>query len=472
MTTIQDLPRVRSDVAGPARTGAVLAVLLAAQLMAILDVNIVNVAAATIRTDLHTSGAGLQLIVAGYLITYAVLLITGARLGGVLGYRRAFLGGLAGFTVASLACGLAATAGELIAFRFLQGAGAALMIPQVFSLIQRHFTGDARVRALGRYAAVIAGGLVLGQVLGGILVTADIAGTGWRPVFFVNVPIGIVLLFWSARLLPADAVDAPARRLDVPGLVVLAVAVLAFVVPLLFGHQQGWPAWTFVSLSASVVLLAAFATVQRRSTAPLMPGRLFRARGFVPSLTALFVTMCAYGGYLFSVALHLQTGLHYSPLRAGLSFVPMALAFGAASLNWRRVPARWHRRMIPTGLLVAAASLMVIAIALHGSGTPGVWFYLAQIPFGLGAGAAYSPLVAAALANVAPADAADASGLVTTMVQLAQVVGLASIGSLYLSLFATHGSADAAAITVLVEAVGAALAAGCALVRRRVVAVD
>jgi MFS family permease len=449
---------VAGPVARPVRTGPVLTVLLAAQLMAILDVNIVNVGAATIRADLHAAGATLQLIIAGYLISYAVLLITGARVGWLIGFRRAFLAGLATFTVASLACALATSAAALVAFRFAQGAGAAFMIPQVFSLIQRHFDGAARLRAFGRYAAVVAGGVVAGQILGGVLVSADLWGTRWRPIFMINVPVGLALLLLGARLLPRHDAPDGGRRLDGWGLVVLGAAVLALVVPLVFGHEEGWPAWCWVSLAAAVALFGAFAAVQRRVAAPLMPGRLFRAAGLLPAITALFALMVAYGGYLFSVALHLQTGLGYSPLRAGLAFVPMAVSFGVGSLNWRRLPRRWHPRLIPAGIVVAAASLGAIAAALYATGRPSAAFFLAQIPFGLGAGAAYSPLVGRALANVAPPDAADASGLVTTTVQLAQVVGLSTVGSAYLTLALSHGSVTAVATTTAVEAALAVLA--------------
>src|SRR6185369_13036878 len=171
----------------------------------------------------------LQLVLAGYTIAYAVLLITGARIGSLLGYRRAFLLGLLLFTVASAACGLALSTGELIAFRFAQGVGAALMIPQVFSFIQLSFSGPARARALGWYAAVISVGVVAGQIVGGLLASADLFGTGWRPIFLVNVPIGVVLLALGRRLLP-DLPFVATRRLDLPGLVLLSLAVLSFVV--------------------------------------------------------------------------------------------------------------------------------------------------------------------------------------------------------------------------------------------------
>jgi len=467
MTTLHARPVTAPP---PVRTGAVLAVLLTAQLMAILDTNIVNVAGATIRSDLHTSGAGLQLVIAGYTIAYAVFLITGARIGGMIGYRRAFLLGLAGFTVASLICGLAGTSGQLIGFRLVQGAGAALMIPQVFSLIQRNFTGPTRVRALGYYAAVISGGVVAGQVIGGLLVDANLWGTGWRPVFIINVPIGLAVLVLGRRLLPVD-VREPARPLDLAGLATLAAAVLAFVTPLVLGHEEGWPAWCWYSLGASVVLFVGFAGVQRRAAAPLMPGRVFRAPGLILSLAALVAMMISYAGYTFTMALHLQAAVGYSALMAGLTFAPMAICFGIASLNWRRLPARWHGPAIPVGLIVAALSLAAIAVALRGTTPVGPLFLAAQVPFGFGSGVAFSPLMARALAGVRPADAPDASGLLTTNVQLSQVLGVAGLGSLYLGL-AEHSASPAGAdhaimVTLLVEAAAAVVGAGVSLLLTR-----
>src|ERR1700744_5990391 len=220
--------------------GAALAVVLAGQLLGVVDVNIVNVAMPAMHVTLHASGAGLQLIVAGYTIAYAVLLVTGARLGDILGHRRTYLGGVALFTLASLGCGLAPSAGVLIALRFVQGAGAAAMIPQVLSLIQRSYTAPGpRARAMSLYATVISGGAVLGQVIGGLLVSANLFGSSWRPVFLVNVPVGLAILA-SGRLLPAGRFDG-FRTLDLPGLAVLTPAVFALVLPLVLGQPLGWP---------------------------------------------------------------------------------------------------------------------------------------------------------------------------------------------------------------------------------------
>src|SRR5436305_3763955 len=266
MTNILTRDARRGLLAGrerPVRPGLVLAVVLAGQFMAVLDASIVNVAAPSIHAALHASGASLQLVVAGYTITYAVLLVTGARLGDILGHRRVFLGGLVLFTLASLGCGLAGTAGELVALRLVQGAGAAVMIPQVLSLIQRTHSGPAQARAMSSYSAVLAGGAVVGQLVGGLLISANLFGSSWRPVFLVNVPIGVALLAVGARVLPHGKGE-PGRTLDLPGLALLTPAVLAFVLPLVLGQPEHWPLWGWVLMAASVPLVAAFAVAERR----------------------------------------------------------------------------------------------------------------------------------------------------------------------------------------------------------------
>jgi MFS family permease len=244
------------------RRWLMLAVLITGQFMALLDVTIVNVAIPTIQAKLHASGTALQLVVAGYTVSYAMLLITGARLGDLRGHRRLFLAGLGTFTLASLACGLAPTTGALVTARFVQGAGAALMVPQILSVIQRQFAGAARARALGVHAATLASGAVVGQALGGLLVSANLLGASWRPVFLVNVPVGVVAAVLVPRLVPADNVLG-GRRLDLPGLLAASGAVLLVVLPLVLGHEQDWPAWTFLSLTAGVLLAGVFVQVER-----------------------------------------------------------------------------------------------------------------------------------------------------------------------------------------------------------------
>ena len=426
--------RAELPVPGP---WAILAVVLAGQFMAVLDASVVNVAAPSIHADLHTSGAGLQLVIAGYVITYAVLLVTGARLGDIFGHRRMFLSGLALFTLASLGCGLATSSGMLIALRFIQGAGAAVMIPQVLSLIQRSYTGTARARPMRLYAAVLAGGAVAGQVIGGVMVSADLLGSTWRPVFLLNVPIGVILFVAGLRFLPKGRGE-PGRRLDLAGLAVLTPAVLALVLPLVLGQSEHWPLWGWACLAGSAVLFAVFALVERRVArrggSPLVPGRLLKLPGVATGIVALFFVMAVFGGFFFALALHLQGGLGDSPMRAGLTFAPAGLAFAFVSLNWQRVPARWHLALIISGFAANAAGLLLLAEVFRGGGSGG-WLLLVAVTLsGAGMAAAFSPLMTGVVMRVPVADAADATGVIVTVNQLALVVGVATFGTLYLNL--------------------------------------
>lgn len=491
-TAVRPLPvpatSARTPDTGPHRAGRagpppalLLAVILTGQFMALLDVFIVNVAAPSIRTDLHASGAGLQLVVAGYTIAYAVLLITGARLGGLYGYRRLFLAGLAVFTASSLACGLAQSTGELIGFRFLQGAGSALMIPQVLSLLQITFSGEARTRAMSVYSAVLSSGAALGQSLGGVLVSADLFGTGWRPVFLVNVPIGAALLVLAPRVLPRDAGGAGSaagsrRGLDLPGLLALAAAVTLFTVPLVLGEQEGWPLWGWVCLALSAVFLAVFVAVEsrlaRRGGAPLVSVRVLRAPGMARAVTVIALAMAVNAGFLFSVALHLQAGLGFSALRTGLTFAVCAVAFGGVGLTWRRLPAAWRPWLGAAGMLLTALSLGTLGLALRGGGDGGAALFVGLLVLGAGLGLAFSPTFTLALATVEPRDAADASGLLATVTQVGQLIGVATLGTLFLSrdtLPGVHASAHAYAVTsvgLVAAALAGAVIAGSARGRR------
>ncbi|MFC3578080.1 MFS transporter [Streptomyces yaanensis] len=461
------------------RPGRLLATVLSAQFMALLDVFIVNVAVPTIGSELHATGAELQLVVAGYSITYAVLLITGARLGDLFGHRRVHLVGLAVFTAASLACGLAQGTGELIVFRLVQGAGSALMIPQVLSLIQRHFTGEARAKALGAYAAVLATGAAAGQVLGGILVSADLLGTGWRPVFLVNVPVGLVLLAVGSRVLPRDDVSAPerSRGLDLPGLVLLGAAVSLLTVPLVLGQEEDWPLWSWLCLVAAAVIFALFcgyeSRLARRGGAPLIAPRVLRHPGIGLAVFRLLAVMSVNAGFLFLLTLHVQGGLGYTALRAGLTFAPTAVVFGLVGLTWRTWPAAWQPALIPGGFLLAALSVAGVGLALHGGGDGGPWLYAAFAGVGAGLALSFSPTLTRALATVRPEDAADASGLLATVTQLGQLIGVAVFGTLFLNRLESLGapgaytSSDALLACMYALAATATLGAVSGLVRRR-----
>ncbi|MCX4539196.1 MFS transporter [Streptomyces sp. NBC_01565] len=438
-----------------------LAVMLGAVFMALLDSTIVNIATPTIRTDLDTTGSALQLIVSGYTIAYAALLVTGARLGARNGFRAMFLFGLITFTAASLACGLAPNSAVLIGARLVQGIGAAMMMPQVYSLIQLRFEGAARARALSLYAATISLGVVVGQVAGGLLVSADLFGSGWRPVFLINVPIGAVLVIAGLRLLPHGK-SAGSKSLDFPGLVTLTVALLLLVVPLVMGHERRWPLWMQLSLVASVPMLVVFTlverAVERRGGAPLVPGRVLKTPGLVPAATAMFFTMAGYAGFLFSFSQHMQSGLGESATRTGLVFAPLALGVATGSLTWQKVPERLHRPLIATGCAVAALGYVGIGFDMRSNGHDGFALPLLQLVVGIGMGYVTSPLLTVSLAKVRAADVADASGVMTTSAQIAQVLGIAAYGSVYLSAVGNHtatASAHAISVTAMLVAVGA-----------------
>ncbi|MEU1341887.1 MFS transporter [Streptomyces sp. NPDC005827] len=442
-----------------------LAVVLAALFMAVLDVFIVNVAAPTIGSELNASGADLQLVVAGYAITYSVLLITGARLGDRLGHGRVHLAGLTLFTAASLACGLAQGATELIVFRLVQGAGSAVMIPQVLSIIQRTFTGEARVRALGAYSAVLAVGAAAGQVVGGVLVSADLFGTGWRPVFLVNVPVGAALLVLGRRVLPPAAGSGPerARGMDLPGLVLLAAAVSLLTVPLVLGQEEDWPLWSWLSLTAAVLLFALFcgyeSRLARRGGAPIVAPRVLRHPGMGVAVFRILAVMAVNAGFLFALTLHVQSGLGYSALRAGLTFAPTAVVFGVVALTWRRWPASWQRLLTPAGFALAALGVAGVGLAFHGGGDGGAWLYLAYAGVGAGLALAFSPTLTGALATVRPEDAADASGLLATVTQLGQLIGVAAFGTLFLNRLESLGVPEAYTSAEALSACAWALAA-------------
>jgi MFS family permease len=412
-----------------------LAVVLAAMFMAALDVAIVNIAAPSIQRELNVSDVGLVFVVSGYTLAYAMLLITGARLGDDHGHRRLFLAGLGCFTAASLVCGLAPNGLVLIIARVIQGGAGGMMVPQVLSIIQLRFVGVERARALGLYATVLAAGVIVGQIAGGALVTADLFGSAWRPVFLINVPAGVALLAAASRLLAPSQAASP-RAPDYGGVVVLSTAVLLIVLPLILGQQQGWPPWTFASLLAGVALLGSTAAYLRHRTAhgrdALVDLAIFDSAGVRQGLVSLFAMTVAWGGFLFVITLYLQAGLGDSPLRSGLTFAPFAAGFALTSLSLDRLPAPAQRWTPPIGLIVLATGYAVLGV-LDGSGG---WHTDASAAIltvtGAGYGAAFSPMIAKTVARVPARLVPDASGMVGTTIQVAFVVGVAALGSYYL----------------------------------------
>ncbi len=434
------------------RTGPLLAVLLTGQAMASMDGSIVTVALPSIRRDLGAGDASSQLIVSGYLLTLGVLIVTGARLGDLLGHRKAFLAGLGGFTAASLLCGLAPDAPVLVAARVAQAGAAALLIPQVFSLIQIRLSGPALRRAIGLYSMVLALGVALGQVLGGLVVGADLFGLSWRPAFLINVPAGVALLAAGPLVLPR----APrvVRRLDLADVGLLSAAMAALVAPLVFGREYGWPLWTWVSLVAGAVLLVAFVRferrVARRGGLPLLDLDVLRPRGVRPGLVACLLVMGCYTAFVFAFTLDLQERRGFGPLGAGVAFVPYAIGFAALSLTWTRLPERVLAPLPVAGPLVfAAVALAMTRVAGTANAVP------LLVLGGAGHAAGYSPLIARLSAAVGPARASALSALNSTGPMLASVLAVAGLGGVYLTAGFAWTLAAVAALLVLGSACAA-----------------
>jgi EmrB/QacA subfamily drug resistance transporter len=423
-------------------SGWLLAALLGAIFLGNVDVAVVNIAIPSIHAHLQASGAALELIVSGYTLAFGVFLITSAKLGNLYGYRRMFLLGLVVFTLTSLACGLAPNTVILVFGRILQGVGAALMTSQVLTGIRLNFEGKARVRAIGLFTIVLSGSAVLGQVLGGVLVSANLLGTAWRPIFLINVPIGILLLILAASFLPADQ-RQQAQHLDLRGVAALSTALLLLVVPLVFGQDERWSPWIWACLLASLPAFALFVVLERQLTArggsPVLNLRLLTRPRIAFGLICLALANGTYFAMLFVLALYLQQGLGETATYSGLVLVPWVAAFGLAGPIVGRLPARGRRLAAPIGTLLLAASYAGIGISLLAGATTGPLLVTLLGVGGFSLGLQFTALVAHVTNAVESRDAADISGLLNTVFRIATVLGVAVFGTLYLGLAPTLG---------------------------------
>jgi MFS family permease len=423
----------------PAAPWPALAVVLVGVFMAVADFFIVNVALPSIATTLRAGPAALELVVAAYGVAYAVGLVSGGRLGDTLGRRPLFLIGAAGFVLTSAACGLAPTAATLVAARMLQGLSAAAMVPQVLATIQASFVGADRERALGVYGATLGAATVAGQLLGGVLVAADLGGLAWRPAFLVNVPVGLLGLLAAWRVLP-DTHSASPQRLDVRGAALLGLAIVALLVPVTTGREMGWPLWSWLCLAAVPGLVAGFAawerTLERRGGDPLLPPSLLRVGGLRTGMGAAAAFSPAFGGFFFATALSLQQGRHLGPLAAGLVLVPFALAFLVASLTTDRVAPLLRGGVVATGAALMACGYAVLAVvAWRDFAQESFWMLApAMLVIGAGQGLVVPRLFGSLLSGVPAALAGTASGALMTVFQVGLAVGVGVLGLVFLDL--------------------------------------
>ncbi len=465
---------VPGPAASPPLSTAGLVTILVGVLLPLIDFFIVNVALPTMEHDLHATTALLELVVSGYATAYAVLLVLGGRLGDAHGRKRLFLAGIAAFTLTSLLCGIAPSATTLVIARVLQGASAALMVPQTLSTIQATGTPASRSKALGWFGAT--GGLaaVTGQLLGGVLVSANIGGSGWRAIFFVNIPVGIIGLILAARYVP-ETHAVRRTQIDVVGTMLLAVTLVAVLIPLTEGRALGWPVWSWVLLALAPVSAIGFGYVERSlertGGAPLVPPSVLQHNSMRRGLLLAVPFFATFGAFMFVYALVTQGYLGFGPLRAGVAMAPMAFVFLLASLATTRLVARFGRNVIGAGALIQLVGLLVLIATLL-AWWPAVSVYdlmpgLAIM--GAGQGLMMSPLYRVVLSEVPPEVAGAGSGVLTTTQQTSLALGVALIGSLFVSLAATNrlGPLHAAVTILTIQAVVAVgLAVGSRLLPR------
>ncbi|MGY3336226.1 MFS family permease [Streptomyces filamentosus] len=430
--------------------------LLLGAALPLVDFFVVNVALPSVGRDLGAGESLLELVVAGYGLAYAVLLVLGGRLGDLFGRRRLFLAGLVAFGATSLLCGTAPGAWSLVGARVAQGAAAALLLPQVLATLHSSTTGARRARALSLYGATTGLAFVSGQVLGGLLVAADVAGLGWRAAFLVNVPVVLLVLPLALRTVPETRAAAPAP-LDVRGTVLLALALVSLLLPLTEGRAAHWPLWTWAALAAFPVLAAAFWRTERRTErrggTPLVPPSLLRLVPLRRGLALVLPLSGGFGGFILVVAVALQQGLELGPVASGAALAPMALAFFAASLAGPRLVARWGTRVVPAGALLQAAGLALLLWPVLDSWPDLSPWTLApgMTVAGLGQGLQLPVLFRVVLAEVPPDRAGVGSGVLVTTQQAALALGVATLGSLFLSLAASGPLDEALATTLLVQ---------------------
>jgi EmrB/QacA subfamily drug resistance transporter len=422
----------------------VLAIVVAAQFMFGVDAFIVNVAIPTIARELHASSAQIEAVIAIYLIAYATLVVTGGRLGDIHGTRNVFIAGVIGFTVTSLWCGLARSGPELILARLAQGATAAMMVPQVLATLHLLFSDSARGRAFGIYGVVLGLAGAAGFALGGVVVASDIAGLGWRAVFFVNVPFGLIIAAAAWRIMPS----VPRRigtRLDVSGAIVLFIGLLCLLGPLLFGHDLDWAPWLWLVTATGVAIIAAFPRLERsvahRGGMPLIDLALLSDRAFMRGLCAAFFFFLANLSFYLVMTMYMQKALHIAPLQAGLVLVPLALTFVIASRHSGARAKHRGTRVLIEGCVLQIAGLALLALTVEVIEAPGAALLAFMLAiFGYGQGLVMAPLSSAVLSTVKPASAGAGAGMYGTTSQIANAAGVAAFGAVFFAVEAQQSA--------------------------------
>ena len=415
-----------------------LPVLLAGAFMVVLDFFIVNVALPVIATDLQASESSLEWIVAGYGLAVAAVLIVAGRLGDLFGRRKLYAAGLGSFTLTSLACGLAPDPTFLVIARVAQGVAAGILMPQVLSTIAVTYQREERARAMSLYGVTLGLAAVGGQLIGGALVQTDVLSLGWRGCFLMNVPLGLAGLLATPRFVPESRAEVGGeRRICFDGALLLAVGLVAILLPVIQGREYGWPVWTWISLAAGLAILAAFVGSQRRLARRGQPAlvdlRLFDERTFSAGLGAMLALSSVQAAFFVYLAFYLQQGRGLKPLQAGLVFTILAVAYVVASGPAPKLTAKHGRKVVAAGGLTLLLGLVVLAVAVAVIGVGGLLFALVPglVLVGAGIGLTFTPIQQTVLSNVDPARAGAASGMLSTIQQVGFALGVAMSGVVY-----------------------------------------
>ncbi|MEH6373793.1 MFS transporter [Streptomyces sp. KLMMK] len=416
-----------------------LAVVMTASFMDLVDVTIVNIAMPSIRRDIDASFSVLQWLSEGYALAFAIGLITGGRLGDIYGRKKVFLLGMGGFTLASMLCGVVSDPQLLVAARVLQGLMGALMVPQVLSIIHVTFPAHERGKVFGMFGAVVGLGAVSGPLLGALLTQWNLFGLEWRPIFLINLPVGIAGLLLGRRFI-TESKAPQALKLDLVGVALASAGLLMLLFPLTQGREHDWPLWGFISMAASVPVFAGFIAYERHKTrkdgSPLVELSLFKVRSFAGGVgVQLFFGMTT--GIFFMVwTMYMQMGLGWSPLRAGLTGIPFSIAVSvAAGMSVQKLVPRFGRNVLSAGAVVMAAGVLtyIWEADRYGADITPWQMALPLIVMGAGMGLIVSPITDAILSEVPREHAGSASGLINTTMQLGQAIGLGLVSVAFFS---------------------------------------
>ncbi len=414
-----------------------LVILLFGAFMDILDTMIINIAIPSIQSDLQASSSAVEWTVNAYILGMALIIITGGRLGDILGRKKMFMLGIAGFTIFSAFSGLAATIDILIFSRAMQGIMAAIMIPQVLSYIQVLFAPKERAGALGAYGGVSAFATVGGPMLAAFLIKLDLFGLGWRTIFLMNIPVE-VFIFIAAALLLTESKSINPLRVDIPGMFMATASLIMLLYPLIQGNSLGWPVWTYISIVASIIVGILFIAYEKHRTklnqSPLIALNLFQFKSFIGGVSVSTFIMIAMSGYFLVFTFYLQMGLHFTPLRAALAALPFSVMVPAMTgFSVTKLAPKHGRKVVVVGLILIAFGLAGVEFVMHGAGASlSNWQLLpVLLTAGAGMGMVVAPLIDFSISEVPGQDAGSASGILNMMQQVGNSIGIAIVGTIF-----------------------------------------